>query len=59
VTVEYSSGGAWKRLFTTTTDARGYFQRNTSFRSGRRYRVAWTGADGRTIHGTATSVYKR
>jgi hypothetical protein len=59
VRVEYSSGGSWRRLFSTTTDARGYFQRNVPFRSGRRYRVAWTGADGRTIHGTATSVYKR
>jgi hypothetical protein len=59
VSVEYSSGGSWRRLFTTTTNSRGYFQRNASFRSGRRYRVAWTGADGRTIHGTATAVYKR
>jgi hypothetical protein len=59
VTVEYSSGGTWRRLFTATTDSRGYFQRRATFRSGRRYRVAWTGADGQTIHGTATSVYKR
>jgi hypothetical protein len=59
VAVEYSSGGSWRRLFSTTTDARGYFTRNATFRSGRRYRIAWTGPDGRTIHGTATSVYKR
>ena len=59
VTVEYSSGGSWRRLFTTTTNSRGYFQRNTSLRSGRRYRIAWTGAGGRTIHGTPTSVYRR
>jgi hypothetical protein len=58
-TVEYSSGGSWRRLFTTTTNSSGYFQRNTSFRAGRRYRVAWTGADGRTIHGTRTAVYRR
>jgi hypothetical protein len=59
VTVEYSSGGSWRRLFTTTTNSRGYFQRRASFRSGRRYRVAWTGADGRRIHGTPTAVYRR
>jgi hypothetical protein len=59
VTVEYSSGGSWRRLFTTATNARGYFQRRASFRSGRRYRIAWTGADGRTIHGTPTAVYRR
>jgi hypothetical protein len=59
VTVEYSSGGSWRRLFTTTTDSRGYFQRRASFRSGRRYRVVWTAPDGRTLRGTATSVYRR
>jgi hypothetical protein len=59
VTVEYSSRGSFRKLFTVTTDARGYFSRTTSFRSGRRYRVSWTQPDGRTIHGTATAVYKR
>jgi len=59
VTVEYSSGGSFKKLFTTTTDARGYFTRDTTFRSGRRYRLTWTAPDGRTIHGTTTAVYKR
>jgi hypothetical protein len=59
VTIEYSSGGTFRKLFTLTTDARGYFGRNTSFRSGRRYRVVWTQPDGSTIHGTATAVYKR
>jgi hypothetical protein len=59
VTVEYSSGGSWRRLFTTRTDSRGYFQRRASFRSGRRYRVVWTAPDGRTLRGTATSVYRR
>jgi hypothetical protein len=59
VTVEYSSGGSFKKLFTTTTDSRGYFTRNATFRSGRRYRLAWTQPDGTTIHGTTTSVYKR
>jgi hypothetical protein len=59
VTIEYSSGGTFRKLFTLTTDARGYFSRNTSFRSGRRYRVVWTQPDGSTIHGTATAVYKR
>jgi len=58
-TVEYSSGGTWRRLFTTTTNSRGYFERRASFRLGRRYRIAWTGADGRTIHGTPTAVYRR
>ena len=48
-----------KKLITTTTDSRGYFTRNTTFRSGRRYRLAWTQPDGTTIHGTTTSVYKR
>jgi hypothetical protein len=59
VTVEYSSGGSWRQLFTTTTNSRGYFERRASFSSGRRYRIAWTGADGRTIHGTPTAVYRR
>ena len=61
VTVEYRSSGSssFKKLFTTTTDSRGYFTRNTTFRSGRRYRLTWTQPDGRTIHGTTTSVYKR
>ncbi|HEX2103071.1 MAG TPA: hypothetical protein VHF51_05430 [Solirubrobacteraceae bacterium] len=59
VSVEYSSGRSWRRLFTTTTNSRGYFQRNVTFRSGRRYRVVWTRADGRTFRGTATSVYRR
>jgi hypothetical protein len=58
VTVEYTSGGSFKRLFTTTTDSRGYFTRNTTFRSGRRYRLTWTEPDGRTIHGTTTRVYR-
>jgi hypothetical protein len=59
VTIEFSSGGSWRRLARLTTNARGYFTRTTSFRSGRRYRVAWTQPDGRTIHGTATRVYRR
>jgi hypothetical protein len=59
VTIEYSSRGSFRRLFTVATDARGYFSRTTTFRAGRRYRVAWTQPDGRTIRGTATAVYKR
>jgi hypothetical protein len=58
-TVEYSSGGSFKKLFTVTTDARGYFTRNTTLRSGRRYRLTWTPPNGQPIHGTTTSVYKR
>ena len=58
VTVEYTSGGSFKKLFTTTTDSRGYFTRSTAFRSGRRYRLTWTQPDGTTIHGTTTSVYR-
>jgi hypothetical protein len=59
VTVEYSSGGTWRRLFTMTTNARGAYTRRVSFHEGRRYRVAWKRPDGRTIHGTATQVYSR
>jgi len=59
VTVEYTSGGSFKKLFTATTDARGYFTRSTTFRSGRRYRVVWTQPNGQAIHGTTTSVYTR
>jgi len=59
VTVEYRSGSGWRRLFTTTTDARGYFSRRVSFRDGRRYRIAWVAPDGRTLHGTTTRVYSR
>jgi hypothetical protein len=58
-TIEYRSGSTWKKLATVTTDARGYFAKKTSFRSGRKYRVLWTQPDGQTIHGTATAVYKR
>ena len=35
VTVEYSSGGSFKKLFTTTTDARGYFTKSATFLNGR------------------------
>jgi hypothetical protein len=59
VVVEYRSGSRFRRLFTTTTDARGYFTRAVTFRKGRRYRLTWTQPDGRTIHGTTTSVYTR
>jgi hypothetical protein len=58
-TVEYTSGGSFKKLFTVTTDAHGYFTRNTTFRSGRRYRLTWAQPGGQAIHGTTTSVYKR
>ena len=58
MTVESSSGRSFKKLFTATTDSRGYFTRSTPFRSGRRYRLAWTGPGGQTIRGTTTSVYK-
>jgi hypothetical protein len=58
VTVESTSGGSFRKLFTTTTDSRGYFTRSTAFRSGRRYRLTWTQPDGTTIHGTTTSVYR-
>src|SRR3954470_15216927 len=59
VTVEYRSGSSYKKLFTVTTDSRGYFTRNTTFRSGRRYRLTWTQPGGLVLHGTTTSVYKR
>jgi hypothetical protein len=58
-TVEYTSGGSFKKLFTVRTDSRGYFTRNTTFRAGRRYRLTWTQPGGQPIHGTTTSVYKR
>jgi hypothetical protein len=57
--VEYRAGSSWRRLFTVTTDSRGYFTRTTSFRSGRRYRLVWTSPSGQTMRGTATSVYRR
>ncbi len=59
VTVEYQRGGSWRRLFTMTTNATGYFERSVPFRSGRRYRLAWTAPDGRTLHGSTTRVYRR
>jgi hypothetical protein len=58
-TVEYRSGSSYKKLFTVTTNSRGYFTRNTTFRSGRRYRLTWTQPGGQVVHGTTTSVYKR
>jgi hypothetical protein len=58
-TVEYSSGRSFKRLFTVTTDSRGYFTRSTPFRSNRRYRLVWTQPNGQSIHGTTTRVYRR
>ena len=53
------AGPAGAKLFTVTTDARGYFTRSTTFRSGRRYRLVWTQPNGQTIRGTTTSVYNR
>src|SRR3954468_15882125 len=58
-TVEYTSGGSFKKLFTVKTNSRGYFTRSTPFRSGRRYRLVWTNAGGQSFHGTTTSVYRR
>lgn len=58
-TVEYTSGGSFKKLFTVRTDSRGYFTRSTALRSGRRYRLVWTQPNGQSIHGTTTSVYRR
>src|SRR4051812_10128169 len=58
-TVEYTSGGSFKKLFTVTTDSRGYFTRSTTFRSGRRYRLVWAQPGGQSFHGTTTSVYRR
>jgi hypothetical protein len=58
-TVEYTSHGKWRRLFTVTTDRRGYFTRTVNYRAGRAYRLVWTRPDGTTMAGTRTSVYRR
>ena len=57
--VEHSRGGGWRPLATVATDARGYFRHTTAFRSRRRYRLTWTGPDGRTYRGPPTRVYRR
>lgn len=42
-----------------TTDAHGYFARRVPYVRGRSYRLRWTAADGRTLIGPATRVYRR
>lgn len=44
-------GGAFRRLATVSTDARGYFTRRVSGRAGRRWRLRWTAPSGRVARG--------
>lgn len=46
--VQYRSSGkgAWRALKGVTTNRLGFFTTKTSFRSGRQYRLAWTGPSG-------------
>jgi hypothetical protein len=57
-TIEYRSGSRWRTLTTVTTDARGYFTRNASFKAGRQWRLAWTAPDGTVLRGTSTRAYR-
>ncbi len=40
---------AFRRLKTVRTDARGYFTLRTAYRSGRRYRLRWSGDEGAPV----------
>jgi hypothetical protein len=51
-TVEVADrGGAFRRLTSVRTDARGYFTRRVSGRDGRRWRLRWTTDAGRVVRG--------
>jgi hypothetical protein len=58
VTVEYSSGSRYRRLATVRTSSRGSWQRTTSLRKDRRYRVRWTAPDGRTFTSPGMRPYR-
>ena len=45
------------KLRTVTTDAGGYWQFTTSYRSGRRFRVEWTAPDGTVFRGPPIRAY--
>ena len=45
------------KLRTVTTDARGYWHLNASYRSGRRFRVSWTAPDGTVFRGPPIRAY--
>ncbi len=57
VTITYANKGSskWRKLVTLKTDRRGYFSTKRSAPSTRRYRVAWTAADGTTFTGPVTA----
>jgi hypothetical protein len=58
VTITYAARGSstWRKLTTLKTDRRGYFSTKRSASSTRRYRVAWTAADGTTYRGPVTAT---
>jgi hypothetical protein len=49
---------AFHKLRTVTTNASGYWRLNTSYRSGRRFRVQWTAPDGTVFRGPPIRAYR-
>jgi hypothetical protein len=57
--IEVSDGGkGWRKLAAVTTSSTGYWRKRTGYRSGRRWRVVWTAADGKPYVGPATRAYR-
>jgi hypothetical protein len=61
VTIDYRDRGSstWHRLKLDRTDRRGYWSTATRAVRDRRYRVRWTGPDGRRHEGPLTRSYRR
>ena len=57
VTIEHRTKGEWKVLKTLDTTAAGVYALKTTHRSGQRYRVRWTAADGQTYTGPSVRGY--
>jgi hypothetical protein len=57
VTIERSTGGAWKRLTALTTSPRGVFGLSTAHRKHERYRVRWARPGGGTLTGPPIHPY--
>jgi hypothetical protein len=60
VSIDYRNPGSsrWRFLKRDTTNGRGAWTTTTSRRSGRSYRVRWTGPDGRRHEGPRTRAYR-
>jgi hypothetical protein len=58
VTIEVADRGkGFRRLATVSTNSRGYWRSRSLYRSGRRWRVKWTAADGTRFTAPAVRAY--